>query len=154
MVNGGGTGSVSTTTSEAVVTEVAAGSGFLCSHLFSYFSGLELEPALFFALEACRRSDAGMVTCHGGGLVASGEPGWDRLPVPWLPRGLAYVSLEGAGEVQTPLTGAADVAVGDPVIFRPAKAGEPAERFSVYLLVSGNTVAREPTYRGMGQCFL
>lgn len=158
LVNGGGTGSVGLTTAEPVVTEVAAGSGFLCSHLFSYFAGLDLEPALFFALEASRSSDPGYITCGGVGIVASGEPGWDKLPLPWRPEGLSFVAMEGAGEVQTPLTLARDtppIAIGDPVVFRPAKAGEPAERFAHYVLVrDGRRVAREPTYRGQGKTFL
>jgi len=54
--------------------------------------------------------------------------------------------------VQTPLYG--DVPIGAPVFFRPAKAGEPAERFDSYLLVRGEkAVGRALTYRGMGKCF-
>lgn len=157
VVNGGGTGSLATTTREPAVTEVTVGSGFVCSHLFDYYRDNDLEPAAFFALEVCRIPESGVVTCLGGGYVASGEPGWDRLPRPWLPAGLEYVAMEGAGEVQTPLRVPAGVAlaVGDPVIFRHAKAGELAERFDAYVLVrGGEVVAREPTYRGQGQCFL
>lgn len=158
LVNGGGTGSVHATSTEDVITEVTAGSGFVCSHLFDYFRDFDLEAAAFFALEASRRSDDGFITCAGGGYVASGEPGWDRLPIPWEPRGLRYVSVEGAGEVQTPLLCGVDtpaIAIGDPVVFRHAKAGELAERFEEYLLVRGGTVvAREPTYRGRGKAFL
>lgn len=157
VVNGGGTGSVRTTIAEPCITEVTAGSGFLCSHLFDYYEGNVLEPAAFFALEVCRLPQPGVVTCLGGGYVASGEPGWDRLPVPWLPRGLEYISMEGAGEVQTPLAVARDVRleIGDPVIFRHAKAGELAEHFVEYLLVRDGAIeARESTYRGMGQSFL
>ncbi|MCB9761718.1 MAG: alanine racemase [Alphaproteobacteria bacterium] len=157
LVNGGGTGSVALTAREPCVTEVTAGSGFVCPHLFSYFVGLALEPAAFFALEVCRVSDPGFVTALGGGYVASGEPGWDRLPLPWSPPGMAYVSIEGAGEVQTPLQVPPGVQLdlGDPVIFRHAKAGELAERFNDYLLLrDGRVVAREPTYRGQGQAFL
>ncbi|MCZ7683842.1 MAG: hypothetical protein M5U28_35795 [Sandaracinaceae bacterium] len=89
--------------------------------------------------------------------MASGEPGWDRLPIPWAPEGLRYVPLEGAGEVQTPLRVGtrAPIYIGDPIVFRHAKAGELAERFDSYLLLrDGAVVAREPTYRGMGRCFL
>ncbi len=157
VVNGGGTGSLDTTTVEACVTEVTAGSGFVCSHLFDYYRGNVLEPAAFFAVEVSRIPEPGVVTCLGGGYVASGEPGWDRLPVPYLPGGLEYVSMEGAGEVQTPLRVPSGVAlaVGDPVIFRHAKAGELAERFEDYVLLrGGELVGREPTYRGQGQCFL
>ncbi|HJL16538.1 MAG TPA: alanine racemase [Sandaracinaceae bacterium LLY-WYZ-13_1] len=158
VVNGGGTGSVETTSTEPWVTEVTAGSGFLCSHLFDYYRGTTLEPAAFFALEVCRHPQPDTVTCLGGGYVASGEPGWDRLPIPWSPPGLRYVDMEGAGEVQTPLRLPADgprPRIGDPVIFRHAKAGELAERFDAYhLLRGGEVVATEPTYRGLGRCFL
>lgn len=157
VVNGGGTGSVRTTIAEPWVTEVTAGSGFVCSHLFDYYRGNVLEPAGFFALEVSRMPQAGIATCLGGGYVASGEPGWDRLPLPWLPRGLEYVSMEGAGEVQTPLKVPRGVRLvaGDPVVFRHAKAGELAERFDEYLLLrDGEIEAREPTYRGMGHAFL
>jgi D-serine deaminase-like pyridoxal phosphate-dependent protein len=158
VVNGGGTGSVATTVAEPWVTEVTAGSGFLCSHLFDYYRGSDLEPAAFFALEVCRRPQPDTVTCLGGGYVASGEPGWDRLPVPWAPEGLGYVAMEGAGEVQTPLKvppEAPPLRIGDPVVFRHAKAGELAERFDAYLLLrDGEVVGREPTYRGQGRCFL
>lgn len=158
IVNGGGTGTVAMTASEAAVTEVTAGSGFFCGHLFDYYRDLDLEPAAYFALEACRRSDEGFVTCQGGGYVASGAPGEDRLPLPWLPKGLKYVGTEGAGEVQTPLdTSKASSAIelGEPVIFRHAKSGELAERFARFLLIreGERIVAREPTYRGQGQCF-
>ena len=50
---------------------------------------------------------------HGGGLVASGAAGADRLPTPWAPAGLRLTGLEGAGEVQTPLTGHPAGAAGD-----------------------------------------
>ena len=153
LVNGGGTGSVRTTVAEEVVTEVTAGSGFLCSHLFSWYRELDLEPAALFALEVCRVSDEGFGTCLGGGYVASGEPGWDRLPLPVWPEGLEYLQMEGAGEVQTPLRGR--LRVGDTVLFRHAKAGELAERFDAYHLVRGAGIeATEPTYRGQGGCFL
>lgn len=157
LVNGGGTGSVHLTALEAAVTEVTAGSGFVCSHLFDYYADLALEPAAWFALEVCRVSDPGYLTCAGGGYVASGEPGPDRLPIPWQPQGLRYVPMEGAGEVQTPLVvpaGASAPRIGEPVFFRHAKAGELAERFEQYHLVrGGEVVATEPTYRGQGCCF-
>lgn len=158
LVNGGGTGSVHTTSREPCVTEVTAGSAFVCSHLFDYFEAFDLEPAAFFALEVTRRSDPGYITCGGGGYIASGEPGWDKVPVPWLPEGLEFVSIEGAGEVQTPLRlpeGATGPQLGEPVFMRHAKAGELAERFDRYHLIrDGVVVGDEPTYRGQGHAFL
>jgi D-serine deaminase-like pyridoxal phosphate-dependent protein len=154
LVNGGGTGSVAFTGRDPVVTEVTAGSGFVCSHLFDHYRGLRLEPALFVALPIVRRSDPDFVTAAFGGYLASGAVGSDRAPRVHAPPGLAPTGLEGWGEVQTPFQVSAEaptLAVGDPVIARPAKAGEPAERFAEYLLVRGERIeAREPTYRGLG----
>lgn len=158
VVNGGGTGSVPWTASEPRLTEVTAGSGLLCSTLFDQFDGLPLRPALFIALEVCRLPDAGHLTCGGGGIIASGAPGADRLPRPVWPPGLSYLSMEGAGEVQTPFARGRQtpsVAIGDSVLLRPSKAGEPASRFTRYHLLRGEQiVAVEPTYRGEGQGFL
>jgi D-serine deaminase-like pyridoxal phosphate-dependent protein len=157
IVNGGGTGSLAACAGEAALTEVTVGSGFLDSHLFDRYRGLSLRPAAYFALQIVRRPTAHLVTCHGGGYIASGAAGPDRLPVPTLPAGLRLLSLEGAGEVQTPLEVPAGttLALGDPVFFRHAKAGELAEHFAGYTLVRGDrAVGRAPTYRGLGKCFL
>jgi D-serine deaminase-like pyridoxal phosphate-dependent protein len=157
LVNGGGTGSVDANARESALTEIAAGSGFLASHLFDHYRGLALRPAAFFALQVARQPAPGIVTCHGGGLVASGAAGRDRLPIPVYPEGLSLLDLEGAGEVQTPLHVPPDVhlALGDPVFFRHAKAGELAEHVNEYILVRGDAVVgRAQTYRGMGKCFL
>jgi len=97
------------------------------------------------------------VTVLGGGYLASGVPGPDRLPQPYLPAGLRYDKNEGAGEVQTPLIGtAADgLRLGDRVWFRHAKAGELCERFAtLYLIEGGRIVDEVPTYRGEGKTFL
>lgn len=157
IFNGGGTGSLRWCVAEEALTEVTAGSGFLGSHLFDYYRDLELTGAAYFALQVVRRPAKGLVTCHGGGLVASGEAGPDRLPVVALPPGLALLPMEGAGEVQTPLRVPAgvEIGVGDAVFLRHAKAGELAEHFDHYLLVRGGEVrGRWATYRGQGQCFL
>ncbi len=157
LLNGGGTGSVASTADEPCITEIAIGSGFLASHLFDGYEGLALEPAACFALQVARRPCDGIVTCLGGGLVASGSAGEDRLPQPYLPRGLALTPLEGAGEVQTPLRVPPGVSLplGSLVFFRHAKAGELAEHRNEYLLVRGERVeGRAATYRGMGRTFL
>ncbi len=157
VFNGGGTGSLNWCADEKVLTEATAGSGFLDSHLFDYYAHLTLAPAVFFAVQVVRVPSDGVVTCHGGGYVASGSVSKDKLPRPFLPEGLDLLDLEGAGEVQTPVTVPAGVelGIGDPVFFRHAKAGELAERFSEYLFVRGDEIVeRVPTYRGHGGCFL
>ncbi|HEX8950707.1 MAG TPA: amino acid deaminase/aldolase, partial [Polyangia bacterium] len=157
VVNGGGTGSADWSATDGALTELTVGSGFLAGHLFDHYAALALAPALFFALQATRRPTAHMVTCHGGGWISSGPGGADRLPLPVFPVGARLLPLEGAGEVQTPvaLPDGADVALGDPILFRPAKSGELAEHFDEYLLVRGDRIeARAKTYRGLGRRFL
>ncbi|GIH74860.1 amino acid deaminase/aldolase [Planobispora longispora] len=157
FVNGGGTGSIGSTIREKAVTEVAAGSGFFHPRLFDFYRGFTGHPAALFALPVVRRPATGVVTVLGGGYVASGSPGTDRLPQPYLPCGLRYAPDEGAGEVQTPLIGQAaeDLRVGDRVWFRHAKAGELCERFATLHLIEGDKVVEEvPTYRGEGRTFL
>ena len=157
LVNGGGTGSIELTVSEPCVTEVAAGSGFYAPTLFDNYSAFTLRPAAMFALPVVRKPSQGIATALGGGYIASGAAEQSRLPKPHLPPGLRLDSLEGAGEVQTPLLGQAArvLEVGDRVYFRHAKAGELCERFnSLYLVEGGEIVDEVPTYRGEGQCFL
>ncbi|MGZ5404248.1 MAG: amino acid deaminase/aldolase [Nocardioides sp.] len=151
--NAGGSGSVESTAQDPVVTEVAAGSGLLVPTLFDHYRSFEPRPAAFFALPVTRRPTAGIATVHGGGLVASGPAGRDRLPMPWIPEGLHLTALEGAGEVQTPLTGpmASRLQVGDLVWFRHAKAGELFEHTNEAWLLAGDAfVDRVETYRGAG----
>ncbi len=158
LVNGGGSGSLLTTGADPAVTEVTAGSAFYGPGLFQHFRDVTFEPAALFALQVVRRPAAGIVTCHGGGYVASGPPGPDKLPVPLFPAGCRLLRMEGAGEVQTPLrlppNGPA-VELGDPIFFQHAKAGELAERFDLFFLVEGDRiVGKAETYRGAGKTFL
>ena len=157
IVNGGGTGSLASTSAEEAVTEVTAGSGFFAPGQFDSYESLDLRPAAGFALPVVRRPGAGVVTALGGGYLASGPIDEGRLPKPWLPEGLEFEKEEGAGEVQTPLTGAAadQLKIGDNVYLRHAKAGELCERFDSLLLIEGNEIVDEvPTYRGEGETFL
>jgi D-serine deaminase-like pyridoxal phosphate-dependent protein len=157
FVNGGGTGSLTATASEPAVTEVTAGSGFYHSVLFDHYRSLDLRPAAGFAMPVVRKPSRAIATVLGGGYVASGPPGKDRLPEPYLPPGLRLDGFEGAGEVQTPVVGAgaAELELGDRVYFRHAKAGELCERFaSLYLLEEGRIVDEVPTYRSEGKTFL
>jgi D-serine deaminase-like pyridoxal phosphate-dependent protein len=157
IVNGGGSGSIDTTAAEPVVTEITAGSGLLAPALFDSYRAFSPRPAALFCLPVVRKPDGRTATLLGGGYVASGPAGRDRLPQPHLPPGLKLTALEGAGEVQTPLAGpgAACLKVGDRVYLRHAKAGELCERFPTLHLVEGDRVVDEvPTYRGDGKMFL
>ena len=157
FVNGGGSGSMMTTRAEDAVTELTVGSAFYSPALFDNYRAIRFLPAAGFAVEIVRRPSPGRYTCLGGGYVASGAPGADRLPQPYLPPGARLDPLEGAGETQTPVSysGAEPLAIGDPIFFRHAKAGEMCERFTRLLLVShGQVVGEATTYRGDGQCFL
>lgn len=157
IVNGGGTGSLELTGSEDAVTELAAGSGFYAPALFDHYSRFSLTPAAGFALPIVRKPAPGVATALGGGYLASGSGDAARLPSPWLPAGLELDAEEGAGEVQTPLTGppAHDLGIGDRVYMRHAKAGELCERFDALHLVEGEEIVDVvPTYRGEGKAFL
>jgi D-serine deaminase-like pyridoxal phosphate-dependent protein len=156
FVNGGGTGSMAVTAADPSVTEVTAGSGLYGPTLFDAYRAWRPAPAALFALPVVRRPAPGIATVLGGGWVASGPADKDRLPTPYLPAGLRYRSDEGAGEVQTPLIGAAadDLRLGDRVWFRHAKAGELCEHVNEVQLVDGDTAQPVPTYRGEGHAFL
>jgi D-serine deaminase-like pyridoxal phosphate-dependent protein len=156
FVNGGGTGSVERTAAEPAVTEVAAGSGLYCPVLFDGYRAFAARPATFFAVPVTRVPTPGTVTVAGGGWVASGPPGADRLPVPTYPAGLSWLPTEGTGEVQTPLRGpgTASLRVGDRVWFRHAKAGEIGEHVNeLYTLAGDRLTGAWPTYRGEGKAF-
>ncbi len=157
FVNGGGTGSLESTSADKSVTELAAGSGLVGPTLFDAYAKFHPQPALLYALPVVRRPKAGVATLFSGGYVASGTGTPDRLPSPFWPAGLRLTKTEGAGEVQTPVLGpAADrLRIGDRVWMRHAKGGELAERLTAYHLISPGEpeAVSVPTYRGDGQCF-
>jgi D-serine deaminase-like pyridoxal phosphate-dependent protein len=157
FVNGGGTGSLESTGADASVTDIAAGSGFFGGHLFDGYTAFRPAPAAAFALSVVRKPTHTTATLLGGGWNASGPPGVDRSPLPVWPEGLRLIPREMAGEVQTPVTGAAagTLRVGDRVWFRHAKSGELSERVAEFALVhDGKVIDMLPTYRGEGKAFL
>jgi D-serine deaminase-like pyridoxal phosphate-dependent protein len=157
LVNAGGTGDLQLVAAEPAITEATAGSGFYAPLLFDGFRAFSLEPAAMFAMPVSRRPAPTTVTVLGGGYLASGLGGRDRMPRPYLPPGLALDGFEGTGEVQTPLHGhaAARLRLGDHVYFRHVKAGELCEHFDRLYLLEGSQIVDElPTYRGEGRSFL
>lgn len=154
--NAGGSGSIESSAADPVVTEVTAGSGLLGPTLFDHYTSFDPRPAAFFGLPVTRKPTPQTVTVHGGGLIASGPTGADRSPTPWAPAGLQLTRLEGAGEVQTPLTGtnAAALSIGEVVWFRHAKSGELFEHGNQAHLVQGDAIVETvATYRGHGLAF-
>ncbi|WP_390623505.1 alanine racemase [Subtercola endophyticus] len=162
FVNGGGTGSLESTSADASVTEIAAGSGLFGGHLFDTYSRFQPAPAAAFALSVVRKPTPKMATLLGGGWIASGPAQPDRLPEIVWPLGLKMQDREMAGEVQTPLSGAAaeTLRVGDRVWLRHTKSGELSEHVNEMQLVDAaahggpQIIATLPTYRGEGKAFL
>ncbi|HEY2041893.1 MAG TPA: amino acid deaminase/aldolase [Jatrophihabitans sp.] len=155
IVNSGGTGSIEISAADPVVTEVTAGSGLYSPTLFDNYRAFDSDPSLYFALPVVRRPAADIATLYGGGYVASGPAKKSRLPSA-VDDGLELIGTEGAGEVQTPVRGpgARNLAIGDRVWMRHAKAGELLERFDAVHLVEGSTVTGTvPSYRGEGRNF-
>lgn len=177
FVNVGGTGSLDVMSQQPDVTEVTAGSGLFGPTLFDQYRGFTCIPALAYALPVVRAPAPEIRTVFSGGFPASGPAGASRLPTPIWPAGLRLLRTEGAGEVQTPVTGAAaaKLAIGDRVWWRHAKAGEICERFASLTLVDlrsgsiqsssiptssiesssieSSSIEIVPTYRGEGKCF-
>ncbi len=154
IVNSGGSGSIEVSVAAPEVTEVTAGSGLYVPTLFDGYRAFTPHPALYFALPVLRRPAADIATVFAGGYIASGPAGASRVPKPVWPKGLRLIGTEGAGEVQTPFTGAADLAVGDRVWMRHAKAGELCERFdAIHVVDADDRRTTVPTYRGEGRNF-
>ncbi len=157
FVNGGGTGSLERLQRRRRSPRLRLDRGCTDRRCSTAYRAFRPEPAALFALPVVRKPSASVATVLGGGYLASGPADAARLPMPFLPAGLALDKQEGAGEVQTPLTGAAarELRVGDRVWFRHAKAGELCERFDALHLVEGERIVEQvPTYRGEGKCFL
>jgi len=157
FVNGGGTGSLEATAADESVTEIAAGSGLFGPHLFDNYRHFKPAPAAAFALPVVRKPAPDRATLAGGGWIASGPPGADRVPQLVWPKGLRMVPREMAGEVQTPVVGASarSLRVGDRVWARHTKAGELSEHTNELYVVDGDRVSEVvPTYRGEGKAFL
>lgn len=156
FINGGGSGSISYTVGQREISEVTVGSAFFAPALFDTYTSLVLKPATGFALRITRKPHDKIVVCHGGGYIASGAVGKDRLPSFYESGRFKLFSLEGAGEVQTPIRVInGDIEIGDTVYMRHAKAGELCERFLQLHAVRGEVYENSfLTYRGDGKCFL
>ncbi len=150
FVNAGGTGSIDSSIEEECVTEITVGSGFYAPSLFDGYKNLKLKPSLFFALEVTRNPEPEKYTLYGGGYVASGSIGKEKSPVP-IDSSVKLISTEMCGEVQTPFQSTKSYNLGDPIIFRHAKAGELLEHFNSFWVREQDVEFK--TYRGMSKKF-
>lgn len=141
LVNGGGSGSMDFTSSQPEITEITVGSAYYKPAYFDYMDSMEaFQPAAGFVLPVTRQPEKGVITCHGGGFIASGAIGVDKAPVVHYPSNLTLLNDEGFGEVQTPMMlskvgnnatkGDGELKIGDAVWCRHAKAGELCEHFN------------------------
>lgn len=155
FVNGGGTGSMDYSAACNEVSEITIGSGLYRPGLFDYYDNMPFQAAAGYTLRATRKPAPTTIVAHGGGYIASGSGGSDKMPV-LLDEELAFYTTEGAGEVQTPLAMPKNhYAIGDSITLRHAKAGELCERFQVLHAYRGDDyIGPMTTYRGEGQCFL
>lgn len=155
-VNAGGSGSMQLMRDTPTVTEITVGSAFYAPALFSHYNALTLTPAAGFALRVTRKFSEDTIICHGGGYIASGAIGHDRLPRFLEPDIYSFTALEGAGEVQTPIhVKNRQHTIGDTIYLRHAKAGELCERFTqLHTTRAGLYTGAITTYRGDEQCFL
>ena len=182
LVNGGGSGSMDFTSTQAEVTEITVGSAYYKPAYFDYMESMQaFKPAAGFVLPVTRRPEIEVITCHGGGFIASGSVGIEKSPVIHYPPHLSLLKDEGFGEVQTPMvilkakkgSNVEVPSIGNVVWCRHAKAGELCEHFKSLICYRENndlhpqmnTVINDErllgvttqhtmtTYRGDGQCF-
>lgn len=139
LVNGGGSGSMDFTSSQPEVSEITVGSAYYKPAYFDYMDSMDaFQPAAGFVLPVTRQPEKGVITCHGGGFIASGAAGADKAPVIHYPKHLSLLNDEGFGEVQTPMAitktknsnDMPHLSIGDVVWCRHAKAGELCEHFN------------------------
>ncbi|MDO5769054.1 MAG: alanine racemase [Psychrobacter sp.] len=157
IVNGGGSGSMLFTCAQPEVTEITVGSAYYYPALFSYMDSMQdFSPAAGFVLPVTRHPEPKVITCHGGGFIASGALGTDKAPLIVYPENLSILNDEGFGEVQTPMQakGKLTVGIGDYVWCQHSKAGELCEHFNELITYRRNKACGTmQTYRGAGQCF-
>lgn len=157
IVNGGGSGSMAFTTTQPEITEITIGSAYYYPALFGYMDSMQgFKRAAGFVLPVTRHPEPNVITCHGGGFVASGAGGVDKQPHIIYPHHLQILPDEGYGEVQTPLLASSQPVpkIGSYVWCQHAKAGELCEHFHELITYRDNQIVGSmTTYRAAGQCF-
>ena len=82
IVNGGGTGSIHSTRERAPSRRSRPAPAFTRPLSSTATRSSALTPAAMFAMPVVRRPSGGVATLLGGGYLASGAAGPDRLPAP------------------------------------------------------------------------
>ena len=140
IVNGGGTGSLELTAAEEAVTEVTAGSGFYAPALFDHYSRFSLTPAAGFALPIVRKPAPRVGDRARRRLPRLGQPATPAAcPRPGCRRGCSSTPRRAPARCRRRCSAppAGELAIGDRVYLRHAKAGELCERFDSLHLVEG-----------------
>ncbi|MHA1899652.1 MAG: alanine racemase [Promethearchaeota archaeon] len=152
IVNGGGSGCYQETAQESSITEVGLGSALFKSYIFDKIISMnQFEPSLYMVLRIVRFPNEKMATAFSGGYYSSatGNP-----PKVFMPESVKPLNMEGFGEVQTPFKynkSKIRLKLGDPIVCRLAKAGEPLERFNQVYIISNKKIKETyQTYRGYG----
>ena len=87
--NAGGSGSVEATAPTRSSPRSPPAPACWCPTLFDHYQSLRAAPGGVLRPPRRTRPVRRLATVHGGGLVASGPAGADRLPTPWAPAGPA-----------------------------------------------------------------
>ena len=95
FVNGGGTGSLHLTSVDGQLTELAGGSGLYGPTLFDAYRAFAPRPAMYLVTAVVRRPSPMHATVFSGGYVASGPPGWSRVPMPVWPTAAEPARVRG-----------------------------------------------------------
>ena len=152
LVNGGGSGCFQETVLDDAITEVSIGSIFFKSHIFDLQQSMDLfVPSLFMILRVIRKPQPDIATAFSGGFYSSGH---GTAPLTLCPIGLNITDDEGWGETNTPFKFAFDqmvLNIGDIIVCRLGKAGEPLERFEkIFIVQNGKIMSEILTNRGIG----
>src|SRR5699024_8567962 len=112
---------------------------------------LQYRPAAGFAIEITRIPEENVYTCFGGGYVASGPYGADKVPEITLPKGAKLIKNEGEVKEQKPVNYkvSQNLSYGDQIFLRLGKAGDLCEHFMrLHRIEDGKLVDTYDRYRG------
>lgn len=148
LISGGSSASLVGSVRDSLLTEVCVGSGLLCGHRLDRYVDSLFRPALYFALRVTRVAPRGVFVCGG---LGPGLRGATAVHPPRL-RPAPGPNDDDVATGAAVIGGAAPLAAGDPIVYRPECGGVLAELVDFFLLVTeeGKVAATMRTYRGEG----